>query len=79
MTPDGNPILDRSASIDGLFYAVGFSGHGFKLSPVVGRMVAELVMHGECADHPIHEFRASRFAEGDLLTAEHPYEGRRHQ
>ena len=79
MTPDGNPILDRSAGIDGLYYAVGFSGHGFKLSPVVGRMVAEFVVHGECADHPIHEFRASRFAEGDLLTAEHPYEGRRHQ
>ena len=79
MTPDGNPILDRSANTEGLYWAVGFSGHGFKLSPVVGRMVAEFVMHGECADHPIHEFRASRFAEGDLLSAEYPYEGRRHQ
>ena len=79
MTPDGNPILDKSANVEGLYWAVGFSGHGFKLSPVVGRMVAEFVMHGECADHPIHEFRASRFADGDLLTAEYPYEGRRHQ
>ena len=79
MTPDGNPILDKSASIEGLYWAVGFSGHGFKLSPVVGRMVAEFVMHGESADHPIREFRASRFAEGDLLTADYPYEGRRHQ
>ena len=79
MTPDGNPILDKSAITEGLYWAVGFSGHGFKLSPVVGRMVAEFVMHGESADHPIHEFRASRFAEGDLLSAEHPYEGRRHQ
>ena len=79
MTPDGNPILDKSANIAGLYWAVGFSGHGFKLSPVVGRMVAEFVMHGESAGHPIHEFRASRFAEGDLLTAEYPYEGRRHQ
>ncbi len=79
MTPDGNPILDRSQTVDGLYWAVGFSGHGFKLSPVVGRMVAELVMHGECSDHPVHEFRASRFSEGDTLDAEHPYEGRRHQ
>ena len=79
LTPDGNPILDKSASVEGLFWAVGFSGHGFKLSPVVGRMVAELVLHGESSDHPIRDFRASRFAEGDLLTAEHPYEGRRHQ
>ena len=79
MTPDGNPILDKSSNIEGLYWAVGFSGHGFKLSPVVGRMVAEFVMHGESADHPIHDFRASRFAEGDLLEADHPYEGRRHQ
>ncbi|CAI8008319.1 FAD-dependent oxidoreductase domain-containing protein 1 [Geodia barretti] len=79
MAPDGNPILDKSASVDGLYWAVGFSGHGFKLSPVVGRMMAEFVMHGESADHSIRDFRASRFAEGDLLNAEHPYEGRRHQ
>ena len=79
MTPDGNPILDKSASIEGLYWATGFSGHGFKLSPVVGRMVAEFVMHGDSSDHPVREFRASRFNEGDLLEAEHPYEGRRHQ
>ena len=79
MTPDGNPILDRSPNVEGLYWATGFSGHGFKLSPVVGRMVAEFVLHGESADHPIHEFRASRFDEGDLLGAEYPYEGRRHQ
>ena len=79
MTPDGNPILDKSGSIDGLYWAVGFSGHGFKLSPVVGRMVAELVMHGDSKGHPIRAFRGSRFAEGDLLEAEYPYEGRAHQ
>ena len=79
MTPDGNPILDKSQNIEGLYWATGFSGHGFKLSPVVGRMVAELVMHGDSSDHPIRDFRASRFDEGDLLEAEHPYVGRRHQ
>ena len=79
MTPDGNPVLDESGSVDGLYWATGFSGHGFKLSPVVGRMVAELVLHGESSGHPIHAFRAARFAEGDLLDAEYPYEGRSHQ
>ena len=79
MTPDGNPILDRAGTIDGLYWATGFSGHGFKLSPVVGRMVAELVLHGDSSDHSIREFRAGRFDEGDLLEAEHPYQGRRHQ
>lgn len=79
MTPDANPIIDRSASVPGLFYAAGFSGHGFKLSPVIGRMVAELVLHGQCSDHPVERFRLSRFAEDDLLLADHPYQGTSHQ
>ena len=79
MTPDGNPILDASRNVEGLYWAVGFSGHGFKLSPVTGAMMAELVLHGEARNHPIGDFRAARFAEGDLLEGAHPYEGRRHQ
>ncbi|MGH2506335.1 MAG: NAD(P)/FAD-dependent oxidoreductase, partial [Ktedonobacteraceae bacterium] len=35
-TPDYHPILDRLPGYDGLYCAVGFSGHGFKLSPLVG-------------------------------------------
>ena len=74
MTPDGNPILDRSETVaSGLYWAVGFSGHGFKLSPVVGRMMAELVLHGASANHPIEAFRASRFGEGNSLEAAHSY------
>ena len=79
MTPDGNPIIDQSPNVAGLFYAAGFSGHGFKLSPVIGRMVAELVVHGGCSDHPVERFRLSRFADGDPLLAEHPYQGTSHQ
>ena len=79
MTPDGNPILDKSPNVEGLYWAAGFSGHGFKLSPVVGRMVAEFVLHGQSRNHPIQEFRAARFDEDDLLNADHPYQGRRHQ
>ena len=79
MTPDANPIIDRSPSVSGLYFAAGFSGHGFKLSPVIGRMVAELVLHGEGRDHPVDRFRLNRFVEGDLLVAEHPYRGTSHQ
>ncbi len=79
LTPDGNPILDASPGVKGLYWATGFSGHGFKLSPVVGRMMAELVLHGDATGHPIRAFRASRFAEGDPLGTEHPYTGTTHQ
>lgn len=78
LTPDGNPILDRSPTTEGLYLAVGFSGHGFKLSPVVGRMMAEFIMEGACRDHDIGLFRLGRFDEGDLLAPEHPYADRVH-
>ncbi len=35
ITPDYNPIIGPSPAA-GLFLAVGFSGHGFKISPAVG-------------------------------------------
>jgi sarcosine oxidase subunit beta len=78
MTPDGNPILDRSRTVEGLFWAAGFSGHGFKLSPVIGRMVAELVLHGESRGHPVSRFSADRFASGEPLEAERPYHAAGH-
>jgi glycine/D-amino acid oxidase-like deaminating enzyme len=63
MTPDGYPILDESA-VGGVYLAVGFSGHGFKLSPAVGDMMARLILEGKSASDDIHAFRLSRFAEG---------------
>ena len=42
-------------------------------------MMAELVLHGDSTGHPIHAFRASRFADGEPLGAEHPYTGPLHQ
>ena len=70
ITPDGNPVLDHSSQVEGLYFAVGFSGHGFKLSPVVGRMIAELIMEGQAKGHDVRQFRLSRFAEGDFLQPE---------
>jgi glycine/D-amino acid oxidase-like deaminating enzyme len=60
ITPDWMPILDR-APVDGLWVAAGMSGHGFKLSPAVGEMMAAL-MTG--AESPVSAtpFRLDRFA-----------------
>jgi len=63
VTPDGHPILDATP-VGGFFVAVGFSGHGFKLSPAVGEMVAKLVVEGTTPDDDVHAFRLSRFEEG---------------
>jgi glycine/D-amino acid oxidase-like deaminating enzyme len=76
VTPDFNPVMSRTP-IDGLVLAVGFSGHGFKIAPAVGRLVADLVVDGVSSDPRIPEsdFRLSRFAEGQKLTSPHPYSG----
>jgi glycine/D-amino acid oxidase-like deaminating enzyme len=63
VTPDWHPILDESP-VAGFYLAVGFSGHGFKLSPAVGDMVARLVVDGKRPGDDVHAFRHSRFAEG---------------
>ncbi|WP_338836867.1 FAD-binding oxidoreductase [Gordonia polyisoprenivorans] len=76
VTPDWNPIIS-TGPLDGLVIAAGFSGHGFKISPAVGRLVADLVVDGSSNDPRIPEsdFRLSRFAEGDLLKTRFPYVG----
>ncbi len=42
ITPDWMPILDESP-LRGFWIAAGMSGHGFKLSPAVGEMMAALI------------------------------------
>jgi sarcosine oxidase subunit beta len=76
VTPDYNPIIGPSP-LDGLFLATGFSGHGFKISPAVGRLVADLLVDGESELPGVTpgDFRYSRFAEDDPLTSRHPYRG----
>lgn len=76
VTPDWNPVISRTG-IDGLVVAAGFSGHGFKIAPAVGKLVADLVVDGRSADPRIPEtdFRLARFAENDLLTSPYRYVG----
>jgi sarcosine oxidase, subunit beta len=75
-TPDWNPVISAT-DIEGLIVAAGFSGHGFKIAPAVGRLLADLVVDGRSSDPriPDTDFRLSRFAEGDLLTTPYPYVG----
>ncbi|HMT48586.1 FAD-binding oxidoreductase [Dietzia sp. UBA5065] len=75
-TPDYNPIIGPSP-LEGLFLAVGFSGHGFKMSPAVGRLAAELLLDGTTTMRGVDpaDCRFSRFSEGHLTTSLNPYVG----
>jgi glycine/D-amino acid oxidase-like deaminating enzyme len=76
VTPDWNPVIS-AGPLDGLVIAAGFSGHGFKIAPAVGRLIADLVIDGVSGDPRIPErsFRLSRFAEDDPLKTPYPYVG----
>ncbi|MAF52439.1 MAG: FAD-binding oxidoreductase [SAR202 cluster bacterium] len=68
-TPDWHPILDRVDGIDGLYCAIGFSGHGFKLSPMIGMAMSELITEGEGVSVDISMLNLKRFAEGRLMRS----------
>jgi glycine/D-amino acid oxidase-like deaminating enzyme len=76
VTPDYNPIISATP-VDGLWICAGFSGHGYKISPAVGDLVADLVLTGksQVGDINHRDFRLERFDEDQLLVSAHPYVG----
>jgi len=60
MTPDALPVLDEAPGIEGLVLAIGFSGHGFCLGPITGRILAALAL-GHEPGFELTAFAADRF------------------
>ena len=46
LTPDENFVIGAHPVSDRVLLACGFSGHGFKFTPVVGEVLADLVVDG---------------------------------
>lgn len=63
---DWNPIVGAVPGHDGLYVAVGFSGHGFKLAPTIGEALAQTVL-GREVRVPIIDYGLERFATGHAL------------
>ncbi|OPJ78610.1 peroxisomal sarcosine oxidase [Patagioenas fasciata] len=59
-TPDEDYILDRHPKFSNIIIGAGFSGHGFKLAPVVGKLLCELSL-GEEPSHSMAAFTITRF------------------
>ena len=60
-------MLGPVPGLEGMQVAFGFSGHGFKMSPMLGRMLAQSLL-GLTPDLPVHPYRLTRYAEGEPLT-----------
>jgi sarcosine oxidase subunit beta len=70
-TPDYHPILDALPGYEGLYGAFGFSGHGFKLSPLIGQWMAEFILTGQKAADMGH-FAFDRFERGTEIRPRYP-------
>jgi sarcosine oxidase, subunit beta len=73
MTPDSRPLLGEVSQISGLYLCAGFSGMGFKISPAIGIVMAELLTNGQATTVDISSFRPERFAEGKPIKAQYEY------
>lgn len=67
LTPDRHFIIDRHPEHPNVVVAAGFSGHGFKFAPVVGEVLADLVLTG------VTDWNISRFSmQRPSIAAIHP-------
>jgi sarcosine oxidase len=59
-TPDGHFVIDRAPGQPSTLVVSACSGHGFKFTPVIGEIVADLIA-GARPRHDLAPFRLSRF------------------
>jgi sarcosine oxidase subunit beta len=64
-TPDGHPIVDGPIGLEGYYVAAGFSGAGFKSSPMTGLGMAEKVLKGNSESVSLDFLSFSRFRDSD--------------
>lgn len=68
MTPDHHAILGESATVPGLFFANGFSGHGVMHAPATGRITSDLILHGRTELLDVGLLALERFEHGRALA-----------
>jgi monomeric sarcosine oxidase len=59
-TPDDDFIIDWHPQLEGVLLVTGFSGHGFKFGPTIGRISADLLISGSSSFN-LERFSLSRF------------------
>lgn len=68
LTPDRQPILGSTEQLQGFEMALGFSGHGFMIAPMTGRLMAAHILGLDHKDKDIMTtLNMDRFAKGNLF------------
>lgn len=73
VTPDWHHVIDALPGVEGLYLCAGSSGHGFKLAPSVGEMMAQLVLGGKSPEDDINLFAWDRFASDNQVKSQYEY------
>nr|XP_054590248.1 peroxisomal sarcosine oxidase isoform X2 [Nothobranchius furzeri] len=60
LTPDCHFVLDYHPSLNNIVIGAGFSGHGFKFGPIIGKLLSELSL-GEVPSYDLSPFTIGRF------------------
>jgi sarcosine oxidase subunit beta len=71
MTPDRLPVIGNAPGVAGLYLANGFSGHGFQHAPIVGKLLAEMIVDGEAKTMDVSSLGLERFAGGPVVAEHH--------
>ena len=71
ITPDWHHIMGSLPGVEGLYCTAGGSGHGFKLAPAVGEMMAALILNGPKPQADINIFSFERFAQNKLIAGQY--------
>ncbi len=66
VSPDHHPILGPT-SVPGFIVGTGFSGHGFMLGPVVGKLLSSYIVHGNMFLPEANNLTIERFKKGKLI------------
>lgn len=60
-TSDGMPLLGPVEGLEGFVMAAGHEGDGIALSPITGKLIAQMIMDGK-TDFPLDAFSPGRFS-----------------
>jgi len=63
--------IGQAPGVSGFYLANGFSGHGFQHAPVVGKLLAELIVDGAATSVDVSGLGLERFGSGELVREGH--------
>lgn len=67
VSPDKHPIIGPTP-VPNLYIGTGYSGHGFMLGPIVGKLLAHYITHGMFFLEEANNLTLDRFKEGKLIV-----------